>query len=284
MPNVIVPLPRFYKQNWPRAEINGNVSLAKDLSGVWAFDQAGTYQRNLVTRTAGTFNGDAKIVSAQGGLSLSVTPGGTGYFDTGYTGPTGGGPATYFVLGMTRNLPSGSGTSAVGAMMSQYAIVGNGIELDFGNAFGSSSAVYATGSTAATTAWWDGAKNAAVNPLTGVSVTTNQQHSLSAYWSANPGPSKNLEFGRSRDAGTYFILDGWVFAGYCWSRQLNDSEHAWLGAEPYALIRPDVRRTYFYAAAAPTSPPPPPPPSVTYPQIERMTRGLLRGVTPGMAA
>lgn len=261
MPNVIAPLPRFYKQKWERAEINGNVSLAKDISGAWAFDQAGTYARNLVTRTAGTFNGDAKIVPAQGGLALTMTPGGSGYFDTGYQGPTGSAPASYFAFAMLRNLPGGGGTGRVGTVMSQWATVGNGIELDMGNAFGSATSAYASGSTVATTAWWDGVKNGGVNPLTGVTVDTNRQHAFSAYYASNPGPSKNLDFGRSRDSSPFY-MDGWVFAGYCWNRQLNDSEHAWLASEPYALIRPDIRRTYFYAAAAPTSPPPPPPSAI----------------------
>lgn len=49
------------------------------------------------------------------------------------------------------------------------------------------------------------------------------------------------------------------FAGamYCamiWQRELSAAQMAWLHAEPYAFIRPVIRRTYFVAAGIPADP------------------------------
>lgn len=44
--------------------------------------------------------------------------------------------------------------------------------------------------------------------------------------------------------------DGGISDMFLWSRFLSPGEHGWLAAEPYAMLRPIVRRRYFVPAAA----------------------------------
>jgi Concanavalin A-like lectin/glucanases superfamily len=50
------------------------------------------------------------------------------------------------------------------------------------------------------------------------------------------------------------MVEGRYLACYFWLRALSASEVRWLHAEPYAMLRPIVRRRYFAPAAAPVSP------------------------------
>jgi hypothetical protein len=60
---------------------------------------------------------------------------------------------------------------------------------------------------------------------------------------------------------------------YAYEKALDSALALWLSAEPYAMLRPIVRRRYFVPAAVG---------GVTYPRLERSIRGLNRGLTVGM--
>ncbi len=59
----------------------------------------------------------------------------------------------------------------------------------------------------------------------------------------------NVLFARREYAGFTEPLNGQLFYVMIWNRKLSDSEVRWHAAEPYAMLRPIVRRRYFVPAA-----------------------------------
>jgi hypothetical protein len=67
------------------------------------------------------------------------------------------------------------------------------------------------------------------------------------------GSAADLRVGRRAD--DIVQLDGTIIHAAIWSRALSAADILWLYTEPYAMLRPIVRRRYFVPAAGAVSPP-----------------------------
>ena len=80
----------------------------------------------------------------------------------------------------------------------------------------------------------------------GVSQGTN---TLTGTIGASSTPT-SIRLGGYQGDTTVSLFSGPLFAAGIWMRALSQAELLWLHAEPYAMLRPIVRRRYFVPAAA----------------------------------